>query len=147
VGRLTLPPSGSVAVDANVVIYAVQGDSAYEPLLRPLWRALWAGSITVVCSELLLCEVLTGALKNDDARLAEAFEAFLASPGWELLPISREILRNAARLRASLRLRTPDAIHAATALRAGCAMFLTNDPHFRRVPDLPVTILDEVLAA
>ena len=42
-------------------------------------------------------------------------------------------------------MKTPDAIHAATALRADCALFITNDTDFRRVEDLPVVVLDDLL--
>jgi len=55
-------------------------------------------------------------------------------------------LEIAADLRATTRLKTPDAIHAATALDAGCALFVTNDPAFRRVPRLNVAVLSEVAA-
>ena len=57
-------------------------------------------------------------------------------------------MREAARLRAIIPgLKTPDAIHAATALIHGCVMFVTNDTVFRRVPNLPLVLLDDVLAA
>ena len=36
-----------------------------------------------------------------------------------------------------------DALHAATALAAGCSLFVTNDTDFRRVPGLPAVILDD----
>lgn len=52
-----------------------------------------------------------------------------------------------ARLRAATGLKTPDALHAATALQAECALFVTNDTEFRRVDGLPVAILDDLLAA
>jgi predicted nucleic acid-binding protein len=42
-------------------------------------------------------------------------------------------------------LRTPDALHAATGGSCGCTLFFTNDVGFRRVPGLPVVILDDVL--
>ena len=62
-------------------------------------------------------------------------------------PITEAVLRRGAQLRAAApTLRTPDAIHAATALEAGCAMFLTNDTDFRTVPGLPVTVLNDVVA-
>jgi predicted nucleic acid-binding protein len=41
------------------------------------------------------------------------------------------------------KLKTPDAIHAATALLAGCALFVTNDPAFKRIAGLPVGLLSE----
>ena len=65
-----------------------------------------------------------------------------------LNPITLPVLREVAQLRAAIpALRTPDAIHAATALAAGCAMFLTNDPVFKRIPGLPVTVLSEAVVA
>ena len=38
-----------------------------------------------------------------------------------------------------------DARHAATAIQAECALFITNDADFRRVPGLPVVVLDDLL--
>jgi predicted nucleic acid-binding protein len=63
----------------------------------------------------------------------------------QLLPITSTILERAAQLRASSNLKTPDAIHAATALEHGCALFVTDDAIFRRVSGLPVTILADLL--
>ena len=37
--------------------------------------------------------------------------------------------------------------HAATALRAGCALFVTNDTDFRRVEGLPIIVLDDLVEA
>ncbi|MDF5724848.1 MAG: PIN domain-containing protein [Rhizonema sp. PD37] len=42
-------------------------------------------------------------------------------------------------------MKTPDAIHAATALSQNCSVFLTNDRGLRDVLDLPVVILKDVL--
>src|SRR5947208_2106680 len=44
------------------------------------------------------------------------------------------------------RLRTPDALHAATARLSSCALFLTNDRGFRQVPGLPLAVLDDALS-
>jgi predicted nucleic acid-binding protein len=62
-----------------------------------------------------------------------------------LVSINDIILEDAACLRAHVWLKTPDAIHAASALRAGAGLFVSNDPAFRRVPGLPVIILDDLL--
>ena len=42
-------------------------------------------------------------------------------------------------------LKTPDALHAASALQAACTLFITNDDDFRRFEELPVVILDGLL--
>ena len=63
-------------------------------------------------------------------------------PYWTLL----QPMWSAARLRAQLGLKTPDAIHAATALATGCALFATNDKGFRRVTGLAVAVLSETVS-
>jgi predicted nucleic acid-binding protein len=66
-------------------------------------------------------------------------------PQARLILITVPLLREAARLRATIpSLRTPDAIHAATAPLVGCPLFATNDPGFRRVPGLPVVVLQDL---
>ncbi len=63
-----------------------------------------------------------------------------------MVPITQAVLEEAANLRATLGLRTPDAIHLAAALLNGCALLVTNDRAFRRVPDLAVTVLSELVS-
>jgi predicted nucleic acid-binding protein len=102
--------------------------------------------MTAVSSELTLMETLVAPLRNGDPVLATNREALWQQANTRLLPITRHILREAARLRAALlALKTPDAIHAATALVHGCALFVTNDIGFRHVPGLTLAILDDVL--
>jgi predicted nucleic acid-binding protein len=50
-------------------------------------------------------------------------------------------------LRAAHTLKTPDALHAATALETACVLFVTNDKGFRRVPGINVAVLSEVAAS
>jgi predicted nucleic acid-binding protein len=145
-GSLILPATGPVYADAQIFIYSVEKHPTYAPALRPLWEAVDRGDFEVVSSELTLLETLIGPLKQGDVALEADYENVFVSPGIRLLPITAPILRTAARHRAVLsRLRTPDALHAATGGSCGCTLFLTNDVIFRRIPGLPVIILDDVL--
>ncbi len=145
-GALTVPSSGLVYLDANSVIYSVGRHPDYWPLLEPLWQAAKAKTIEIVSSDLVLMETLVGPLKSGNAPLALAFEQLFHQPQTRLIPITLAILREAARLRATTKLKTPDAIHAATALSAGCALFVTNDAGFRGVSGLPLVVLGDLLA-
>jgi predicted nucleic acid-binding protein len=145
VGALKLPSVGSVYVDVQILIYSVEKHPDYGPLLRPLWQAVQSGGLEVVSSELALMEALTGPLKLNDTALASDYER-LFQIGVRLLPITQPILRQTAHLRATVSgLRTPDALHAATAMLANCALLLTNDNGFRRIPRLSCVILNDVL--
>ena len=132
-------------MDANPVIYTVEKHPVYGPLLQPLWQAARARAIEVVSSELVLMETLVGPFKSSDTSLEAAYEQALLGTDLRLLPVTQPILREAARLRATTRLRTPDALHAATARQAGCVLFVTNDLGFRGVAGLPLVILDDLL--
>ncbi len=147
-GTLTLPTSGAVYVDANILIYRVEAIEPYLTSMAPLWYALDAGTQAVVTSELSVLEVLVRPLQQGDAPLHALFTGVLyGTPGFTCLPITRPVLEHAAHLRATTRIKTPDAIHAATALLARCTLFITNDPAFRRVLGLPVTLLSDVVNA
>jgi predicted nucleic acid-binding protein len=144
-GSLTLPASGVLYVDTAPVIYTVERHADYEPLLLPLWAALDAETIEVVTSELTLLEVLVKPLRDQDQALVQDYEKLLTVTRLKPLPVTASILREAASIRAVTNLKTPDAIHAATALAAGCAQFVTNDTDYRRLASLPVIILKEVI--
>jgi predicted nucleic acid-binding protein len=145
VGTLTPPPAGLVYLGANPVIYSVERHPLYWPLLEPLWQAAKGKTIELVSSDLVLMEVLVGPLKSGDTALANAYEQLFQQAQTRLLPLTLPILRAAARLRATTKLKTPDALHAATAFDAGCVLFVTNDAGFKGVAGLPLTILDDLL--
>ncbi len=144
-GALTLPSAGLVYLDANPIIYSVEKHPVYWPVLQPLWQAVTGKTIEVASSELVLMETLIGPLKSGDATLANDYEQLFQQAQTRLFPITQAILREAARLRATTKLKTPDALHAATAQLIGCVLFVTNDVGFRSVPGLPVVILDDLL--
>ncbi len=142
---LKLPSSGVVYVDTSVVIYTLEGNPDYYSLLQPLWLKFQLNEIEIVSSELILMEALVVPLRNANNTLVAQYEELLLSSEMQLIPITQSILRQGANLRATTSLKTPDAIHAATALSARCNQFLTNDKGFRNVPGLPTVILSEVL--
>lgn len=144
-GALILPPSGSVYIDANSAIYAVEQIEPYHSFLAPLWPAAQTGQVSLVTSELTWLETLAKPLRDGNTVLELAFRSFLTAQEIELIPATIALWEQAARLRA-LGLKTPDALHAATGLAVGCALFLTNDAAFSRVPSLPVTILSAAIA-
>ena len=46
-GTLSIPESGSIYIDSQVLIYTVEKHPRYLPLLRPLWDALDLGQIEI----------------------------------------------------------------------------------------------------
>jgi predicted nucleic acid-binding protein len=136
-----------VYADTQVLIYSVERHPLYAPLMRPLWAAVQSGTLEVISSELVILEALVLPIRNGDAGLIAAYDQFFVQAGFRLQAITGSLLREAARLRAVTRLRTPDAMHAATALQTNSALFVTNDQDFRRVSGLSVQILDDLISS
>jgi len=86
-----------------------------------MWQAAGDSNFLLVGSELLLLETLVKPIQAGDNELEQIFrQLLLTSAEVQLYPISLPVLEQAIRLRASLNLKSPDAIHAATALSLGC---------------------------
>src|SRR5262245_17137513 len=116
-GVIALPPAGTVYVDACAVIYQVEKTEPYFSAAAPLWDALDLGQQPVVTSDLCLLEVLVKPLRDANASLVNLYRTvLLGTAGLTCMPISRAILEAAAQLRASHGLKTPDSVHAATAI-------------------------------
>jgi hypothetical protein len=109
-GSLNLPAFGQVYFETNTLIYTVEHHPRYGPLLDPFWQAVLAGQVTPISSALIITEALVMPLRNGDLLLQGAYETALFSADLQLVPLSQDILREAARLRADIPgLRTPDA--------------------------------------
>ena len=105
------------------------------------------GSRTIVSSPILVIEALVKPLRDGNKEIELQYRELFASNAVRLRAASYQVFEDAARLRAETGLKTPDALHAATALRASCALFITNDTDFRRVQGLPIVILDDLVKA
>jgi predicted nucleic acid-binding protein len=113
-------------------------------MLEPLWREAHSGQFTIQSSDLAVLETLVKPLREGDTVVENVFRGLFDAKEVLLVPATRPIWEEAARLRATTGLRTPDALHAATARQIGCTMFVTNDRDFRRVEGLPVVVLEEL---
>lgn len=112
-------------LDACILIYLVEKIAAYQPRIK---TALSQRLGHRVCwTDLTRLEVRVKPLRDSSAELLARFEHFLESPATQHIPIGRETFDLATELRARHNLKTPDALHLAAALDAGCDEFWTND--------------------
>lgn len=143
-GLIASLPEGPVAIDTAIVIYLMERNETYLPVVRPLFEAADRGGLELVTSAVTLLEVLVVPYRAGDADLAARYEALLTrSRGLTLVDLDRPLLRAAAQLRAVHGVRTPDALQLAAALTRRCGCFLTNDRRMPELPTLPVVQLRE----
>lgn len=116
-----------VYLDACCVIYLLEDVPGFS---NPMRAHLSSNADAILCvSPLVRLEVLIKPLIDRNQTLAMDYEDFLAAQQW--LTIGDTEFDRAARLRATHRLKTPDALHLATAIRYGCAEFWTNDDRLK----------------
>lgn len=144
-GQLSFPHSARVYLDTAPLIYSVEKHSDYWPLLKGLWSAVQSNNIIIATSELTLLETLVLPIRQNNQSLISAYEGILTRTEVVLAPVTANILRASAELRAIHNFKTPDAIHAATAVDSGCGFFVTNDIEFRRLANINVVLLSELL--
>ena len=144
-GKLTIPKNSKVYLDTVAIIYSVEKHADYWKCLIPFWQSLKAGQIAAYTSELTLLETLVQPLKLNNQNLVSAYETLLTKTDIFPVPISQDILRQSAELRAGQNFKTPDAIHAATAFSANCDYFITNDRGFNRLTNINVIILSDII--
>jgi predicted nucleic acid-binding protein len=93
-----------------------------------------------------MTELLVPSYRDHDERRVDEFYGLLSTyPNLRWIAPDLETADLAARLRAAYRLRTPDALQAATAIQANATGLVTNDPVLARVDELDVAVLDQLL--
>lgn len=123
-------------VDSVIFIDFAEGDAR----LKNQARQLFERGVPITASDLAKSEVLVHPIRSFDVDLLLRYEVLFGLTTF--LPVSETVLYRVAELRAAIPgLKTPDAIHAATALVHQATEFVTRDPGFRRVPGLNVTLL------
>jgi predicted nucleic acid-binding protein len=135
-----------VLIDTSVWIYHFEQHPQLGLPAGKVIEALEAGKFRGVASELTLLELTVRPLQLGRQDVADDYEVLLDHfPNLELEPISREILLQAAGLRARHRLRTPDAIQIATGLRTGATLAVTNDEAWRNLGFIQTVILSDLV--
>ncbi len=128
-----------VALDSAPLIYFIEQRKPYVDLLRPVFRAVEAGQFSLVTSVVTLLEVMVQPIRYGDEVLANDYQDILLyGTNIRTVPVTLTIAQVAAELRAESRLKTPDAIHLATALEHQAAAFLTNDRDFGDIRSLKI---------
>jgi len=115
-----------VAVDANVVVYAMTGAARVRKPAHEWLAAIDAAEALIITSALSRLECLVGPRKLARPRDEDLFSAFFDRI--VVIPISDDILDLGAWIRATHKsFRTPDSVHLASAQVAQVDVFLTAD--------------------
>lgn len=133
-------------MDTSVFIYQLETSPRYQPLTDIVFSWLEQSGVAAVTSTITMTELLVRPYREKDEQWVHEYFALLSGyPNLRWIAPDLEIAVLAARIRARHRLRTPDAILAATATAAGAPALITNDEIFERVETFETLVLDRLL--
>lgn len=136
----------SIALDAMILIYYAEAHPEWGAFSRAILQCAEEGNKQLYISAIALTEVLTGYRKQKDRGAEEIFWNMLQAlaPSLSIIPITIEVADRAATLRVKYGLRTPDALHIATAIAVGADAYITNDTKLKAVREIEVITLLEL---
>lgn len=144
--RLFLRRHRRIALDTSVFIYQMEANARYLALTDVVFSWVERAGHEAVTSTITMTELLVPSYRDQDEHRVDAFYGLLSTyPNLRWIAPDLQIADLAAKLRALYRLRTPDALRAATAIYARATGFITNDPAFERIGELDTVVLDRML--
>ena len=133
-----------IYADTGIIIRLIEGvDSVRSPIEHRL-QGLEDQDRVIVTSRLSRLECRCRPLREGQEDLLQLYDAFFDSEEVALVEIDAPVVEKATLLRATLGLKTPDAIHAATAILCGASAFWTTDKSFATCPELAVDVFEAV---
>ena len=147
--RRTLSEYRLLALDTMVFSYHMFNHPRYVPLTSVVLEAIESGKVAGLITTVTLAEVLTVPAQAGDRRAMQDYELYLTRfPNLRLVPLDAALARETALVRATSRLRIPDAVQVAAARLAGADAIVTNDHRWAgRVTGPALVMLDEYVEA
>ena len=132
-----------VYFDTNIFIYLFEGNKDYARLLGEIQTLIENEQIHVFSSDLVYTELLPPHARKGNKKAIEQTIDFLNA--FDITTASKEVFIDAGILRGEMNMKTPDAIHVATAMASNCNIFLTNDKDIQVRQDLKKILLSDYL--
>jgi predicted nucleic acid-binding protein len=134
----------TVGLDTAPLIYFIEENPPFLETTKLFFEAMDRDEFAVVTSTVTLLEVLVHPLRNNNMALAVEYRDILLNSKLMTLEVSITIAEQAAQLRTTHNILTPDAIKISAAINAGATHFLTNDIKLPEIPFIRIITLDSL---
>lgn len=121
-----------VYLDTTIYIYVFDKNPSFIDCCIKLTENLKLHNTLIVGSSLIICELLgNDRLLQNKREYKKIKDSFFNIPNLDIIKMDEKIAEKAAYIKAKYDLKTPDAIHVATAIETKCDAFITNDKGIR----------------
>lgn len=130
-----------VYCDSVILIYYLDAADPFQQIASRRLGQIRAANGFLATSDLSRLECRIKPIRNQDAPTLARFDHFFSAVNVTMLQLTTAAVDLATEIRAKHNFRTTDALHLASAVLAGCDLFLTNDRRLARFTDVPVEIV------
>ncbi len=134
---------GVIALDSNIFIRALDDPGPLGEKSRTFLKDLKEKTPVVFISVMVLEEFFVKVYKSGREKDVDNILDFITLGGLaQLVDVNKQIALMAAKIRADYHIKTPDALHLASAMEAGAGVFITTDRGLpRKIGKLTVQVL------
>ncbi len=126
-----------VFIDTAPIIYFLDDNEFFGNAVKKIFEEIIFHEKAMISSVVTCEEYLVYPYKTNNNDKVDAFFEFTTECGIELCPITEEIARKAAEIRAEYdAFKGMDALQLAVAVTRGCDIFLTNDQQLCQFSDM-----------
>ena len=131
-------------LDTTPLINFLDSDVHFGNKTKNILEEILSFEKTIVSSVITCSEYLVYPYRTDNQEKIDVFFEFTDTCGIDLLSISVDIAKAAARIRADYPcFKAMDSLQLAVAIDAGCDVFLTNDKQLRQFRELRCVTVEE----
>lgn len=136
-----------IGLDTSILIYHLENNVNYQAVTHQILDLVESERCRAFVSTVSLMELTVLAWRADREDVARQYETLLVNfPNMNLADVTRDVARQAARLRARFDIRPADALLVSTAQVNGATAWITNDKKLRRLDnEINVILLDEFI--
>jgi len=135
-----------VVIDTMVFIYLFEDHPGYSELCEDIFDQISNGVFSGVVTPITAAELLVKPLKLKQLSVADRYRGAIRNiPNVSMSRFDVQTGFMAGSLRAQYGLALPDMFQAATALYYPACALITNDRNLRRVKEIDVFLLDEMM--
>lgn len=125
-------------LDSAPIIYDIEDT---PPFAAAVDAKLSVPGLTLITSEMARLECRVKPLRDGNSILLQDFDDYFTNTIAEIVPLTRDVVDRATKIRAQFNFKTPDALHLAAAIIANCDVFLTNDHRLRRFTSITIEVI------
>ena len=133
-----------VFLDTTPLIYFLDNDDNFGDKTKSIFEEILNNEATILSSVITCSEYLVYPYRTDNQEKIDVFFEFINACEIDLIPISVDIAKTAAKIRAEYKdFKAMDSLQLAVAILSGCDIFLTNDKQLRQFTELKVVTVEE----